>query len=330
MLPALTDPVIVQQAVAGVLRGHMRLSISNIEAVLVLANAVGVSHLLVLMKYSVHFKYSDHLLIIYTCSHAPGQYVSQESTCFTAEQIHLLMCLLTMSFCLLQFESLESACLQFVSQGIHHMTRNALLSVGQLGDHLGLTSLVEIAAEELIQMFWTNDMQCLKQILHLPYFKHHLDRINKLVHHAKRGAQTELQVLELMELCELPEDDIAAVLSISTMQPAEVHTLFGILTNGRHPSSVLLHKAVTQHLKLPASCPGPTMTTGTFIVNNIMLPGPDQAGNLYTALPSSQLRLVVKRNLSEGKSLSPARSRTYFTKSAVSNLILTSRQQSLC
>ena len=46
MLPALTDPAIVQQAVAGLLKGHIRLSSSNIEAVLVLANAVGVSHLL--------------------------------------------------------------------------------------------------------------------------------------------------------------------------------------------------------------------------------------------------------------------------------------------
>ena len=46
MLPALTDPVIVQQAVAGVLKGHIRLSSSNVEETLVLANAVSVSHLL--------------------------------------------------------------------------------------------------------------------------------------------------------------------------------------------------------------------------------------------------------------------------------------------
>ena len=47
VLPALTDPVIVQQAVAGVLKGHMCLASSTVEAILVLANAVGVSHLLV-------------------------------------------------------------------------------------------------------------------------------------------------------------------------------------------------------------------------------------------------------------------------------------------
>ena len=53
VLPALTDPVIVQQAVAGLLKGHMCLSSSNIEDVLVLANAVGVSHLLVVLQYEL-------------------------------------------------------------------------------------------------------------------------------------------------------------------------------------------------------------------------------------------------------------------------------------
>ena len=64
VLPALTDPAIVQQAVAGVLKGHIRLSSSNIEAVLVLANAVSVSHLHVVMN--------THLLKLYTCSHIPS------------------------------------------------------------------------------------------------------------------------------------------------------------------------------------------------------------------------------------------------------------------
>ena len=251
----------------------------------------------------------------------------------TAEQVHLLMpcccVLLTMSFCLLQFESSESACLQFISQGIKQLTPDALLMVAVLGDHLGLTSLVKDAADELIQASWVVYMQHLKQLLQLSYFNQNLDRINKLLHHATRGAFTELQVLELLEFSKLPEDDIAAVLSITTKQPAEVHTLLGILTNGEHPSAVLLHKAVSQHLKLPASCPGPTMTTGTFIVNNIMLPGPDEAETMYMALPRSQLRLGVQRSASDGKDSSFAGSVTYFTMSAVSNLFLTSRQQNI-
>ena len=215
-----------------------------------------------------------------------------------------------MSSCLLQFESLESACMHFISQGIHQMTRDVLLLFAQLGDHLGFTPLIDVAAEGLIQTQWLDHMEHLKQLLQLPYFNQHLDRSNKLLHHAKRGAYTELQVLELLELCKLPEDDIAAVLSIPTMQPAEVHTLLGILTTGRHPSAVLLHKAVTQHLKLPASSPV-KMTTGTFIVHNIMLPGPDKTELMFTALPRSQLKLGVQRNASDGKDPLPAASSTY-------------------
>ena len=211
-----------------------------------------------------------------------------------------------MTSCLLQFESLESACLQFISQGIHQMTPDALLMVAVLGDHLGLTSIVNIAAEELIQTSWITHIYYMKLLVQLPYFNQNLDRINKLLHHAKRGAYTELQVLGLLELCKLPEDDIAAVLSIPTMQPAEVHILLGILTTGRHLPSVLLHKAVTQHLKPPASCPGPAMTSGTFIVNNVMLPNPDEAQTSYTASPGSQLKLVVRRHASDGKDSSPA------------------------
>ncbi len=45
VLPVLTKPEIVEQAVAGVLSGQISLSLSNVEAVLVLANAVGVSQL---------------------------------------------------------------------------------------------------------------------------------------------------------------------------------------------------------------------------------------------------------------------------------------------
>ena len=45
VLPVLTKPEIVEQAVAGILSGQISLSMSNVEAVLVLANAVGVSQL---------------------------------------------------------------------------------------------------------------------------------------------------------------------------------------------------------------------------------------------------------------------------------------------
>lgn len=44
MLPVLTRPDVVQQAVAGILSGQIGLTMSSVEALLVLANAVGVSH----------------------------------------------------------------------------------------------------------------------------------------------------------------------------------------------------------------------------------------------------------------------------------------------
>ena len=47
VLPVLTKPEVVEQAVAGILSGQIRLLMSNVEAVLVLANAVGVSQLTV-------------------------------------------------------------------------------------------------------------------------------------------------------------------------------------------------------------------------------------------------------------------------------------------
>ena len=45
VLPVLTKPEVVEQAVAGILSGQISLSLSNVEAILVLANAVGVSQL---------------------------------------------------------------------------------------------------------------------------------------------------------------------------------------------------------------------------------------------------------------------------------------------
>lgn len=47
VLPVPTRPDAVQQAVAGILRGQISLSLSTVEPLLVLANAVGVSSMAV-------------------------------------------------------------------------------------------------------------------------------------------------------------------------------------------------------------------------------------------------------------------------------------------
>lgn len=43
VIPVLTRPRVVEQAVAGILSGQIGLSLSNVEALLVLANAIEVS-----------------------------------------------------------------------------------------------------------------------------------------------------------------------------------------------------------------------------------------------------------------------------------------------
>lgn len=45
VLPVLTKPDLVQQAVAGILSSQISLSMSSVEPLLVLANAVGVNHI---------------------------------------------------------------------------------------------------------------------------------------------------------------------------------------------------------------------------------------------------------------------------------------------
>ena len=45
VLPVLTRPEVVHEAVAGILSGQIGLSMLSVEALLVLANAIGVSHM---------------------------------------------------------------------------------------------------------------------------------------------------------------------------------------------------------------------------------------------------------------------------------------------
>ena len=54
VLPVLTRPDIVEQAVAGILSGQVSLSLSNVEALLVFANAVGVSHMVFCASWYLH------------------------------------------------------------------------------------------------------------------------------------------------------------------------------------------------------------------------------------------------------------------------------------
>lgn len=51
ILPVLTDPEIVQHAVAALHCGSIQLSMSNVEVILVLANSIGVNAVMVLNSF---------------------------------------------------------------------------------------------------------------------------------------------------------------------------------------------------------------------------------------------------------------------------------------
>ncbi len=57
-MPVLTDPGTMQQAVAGIYRGKISLSWSNVEPILVLANSIGVTQLV----HKVDSSQSNHQL----------------------------------------------------------------------------------------------------------------------------------------------------------------------------------------------------------------------------------------------------------------------------
>ena len=123
------------------------------------------------------------------------------------------------------------------------MTGQAVLCLSQLGDHLGLSELCDDAVDSLVKKLWVEEMQHIVQILAMPRFEQNIAKIDKLLHHPKRGAHTELQVLELLEMANMSENSIASILNIDMMQSAELDTLLGILVNSEHAPGVLLRKS---------------------------------------------------------------------------------------
>ena len=134
------------------------------------------------------------------------------------------------------------------------MTDKVLTCLAKLGDHLGLPAIVTAAAEELVKLPWENNMQRLADIIQMPVYQNHQQKLVELLHLPGRGACTELQVLQLLENMNFEEADIAAVVQVDIMQPAELQVLMGILTNAGHSrTSMLLHKAVQHRIKCEAA-----------------------------------------------------------------------------
>jgi hypothetical protein len=131
------------------------------------------------------------------------------------------------------------------------MDTEALLSLAQLGDHIGLASICEAAAEAVVQMPWEDQMHELAAVLQMPIYRLDLVKKNKLLHHVKRGAYTELQALDVLEKTKASDDELMTCISLQTLQPEEMQVLLRILTNSDHKPGAFLAKAVQQHT-LPA------------------------------------------------------------------------------
>ena len=117
-----------------------------------------------------------------------------------------------------------------------------MLSVANLADHLGMTSLCQFAADAIVRCPWTNGLSDLAAV-HLlsPYADNNTAWYN-LLHHVNRGAYTELQLLEFLENYHVCEEEIASVLQLDQMQPAEIQMLLSILSRSDPPWTCPWHQ----------------------------------------------------------------------------------------
>ncbi len=171
--------------------------------------------------------------------------------------------------------SLEEACVDFLSGQAEQMAGPAFLCLAKLADHLGLSTLLQNTAEFLIQLPWVKNMGRIFSLLKTQMYQQDTDKRNTLLHHPQRGAYTELQVLSLLESLGSTEDDLASALNMGGLQPAEIHTLLGILAFAERESDALLRKAVQCHLTPENLRQTPDWTKPVRIIHNIMLPDTD-------------------------------------------------------
>ena len=127
VFPVLTKPELVQQAAAGILSGQISISLSNVEPLPVLANAVGVSHTAKMLASTASWLYMSILYLNFLLG-------SQALADMLAA---------------VQFVSLESACMGSLTGQAQHLDASELLCLAQLTDHLGLSPLLDTAAEHL-------------------------------------------------------------------------------------------------------------------------------------------------------------------------------------
>lgn len=197
-------------------------------------------------------------------------------------------------------ECLESACIKYLRNQAHNLEQTDLLSLAKLGDHLGLAALCETSAEALVQFPWESSISQLAEVIQMPVYKLDAGKKDKLLHNAKRGAYSEIQVLELLEHIGTPESEIAQTLQIASMQPAELHVLVRILSSPDRTPGPLLQIAVQQHVTPLSMRTEINWNTCTHFINDIMRPTSSDWEMNYP-LPKSECYLWLYSSVHEGK-----------------------------
>lgn len=170
-----------------------------------------------------------------------------------------------------------------------HMKARALVHLAQLADHLGLSSLLDAAAESVVVLPWHHNMEWLVALLKIPVYQKNTEQRNKLLHHPQRGACTELQVLAVLEHVGIPRADFASAVDLQGLQPAELRALLVILVDCEEDGP-FLRAAVKQDLVPEALRAAPDRTQNVRILHNVVIP--DAQSTL--TLPDSMLTLDVR------------------------------------
>ena len=196
-------------------------------------------------------------------------------------------------------ECLEDACVDFLCNEVQLREPQDLLSMARLGDDLGLAAIYEAAATALVQCQWETCMSGLAEMIQMPTYQLKQNSKDELLHHANRGAHTEIHVLELLEQIGMPESEIVDILRVDILQPQEVQVLMRILTTPERTPGHLLAKAVQQHLTPLSMRTKIDWTTCTRFTDIITKPS-SATWDVRNDLPETSLTLQLKSYHDEG------------------------------
>ena len=184
------------------------------------------------------------------------------------------------------------------------MTGDALICLAKLADHLGLSSLLETAAEALIKLPWEGKMSRLKELLQMSLYNRVTDRRDKLLHHPKRGAYTELQLLDLLKAANTPWSDCASAIDLESLQPSELQALLGVFADVKWDSDfeALLRPALKEQMMPEALRSKLNWAKPVRIIHNIMLPAQRGSNSSVQTipLPKCDLELQITSQHKEG------------------------------